>query len=78
VAKVYNQYFKKIKDKCQSCYSFNICTQCIFQMDISSKNTICDGYMSHDDFKKYLSNCISFFERNNEMYSKLSSEVVYE
>lgn len=78
VADKYNKYFDKLRDKCNVCYNYKTCGQCIFHMDMDAVNPVCESFLNHDNFKKYLSKNISSFERNRAIYFKLLKEVVFE
>lgn len=78
ISETYNKYFDKLREKCNTCYNYKTCGQCIFHMDINSDNPSCDSYLDNDGFKEYLSKNISYLEKKKDIYFKLLKEVVFE
>lgn len=78
IAEKYNNYYDKMKKECDKCYNRIHCMQCIFQLDIDSENPKCYGFMSKQDYKKYLANYMGFLEDKPENYSRIMKEIVIE
>jgi uncharacterized protein len=77
VARQANDYYDKIRSQCFQCYKVNICSVCIFNLDIDKVQKIkdCPDYMSYETFSKYLALWMSKLEDNPGYYPKIMDEV---
>jgi len=78
IAEKYNQYYARMQKQCKHCCAIDICTQCMFYLDIDDKNPRCNGFMNEETFSKYLSSHVSYIEKNPGIYSKIMKEVIIE
>ena len=75
IAETYNRYYNKISKLCSSCFNSKNCPQCIFYLDINSKQPKCNSFESKNEFKSNLSNISDFIETNQNNYKRLIKDV---
>jgi uncharacterized protein len=78
IAKKFNDYIRRIRSQCNLCYNTEICTQCVFNLNLQEMNPKCFGFMTYKDYSKYLSSYMNSLEQKPETYAKLLKEVVIE
>ena len=71
----YKEKFNKIKHVCSSCYNFNNCKTCIFDLNIEDEYPTCDGFMDRKAYKQFLSSIVSYLEFKPYLYKKIMDEV---
>lgn len=76
IAAKYNAYYDKMRKQCIACYNRKACVQCMYHLNIDSEAPKCHGFMNLKNFSKYLSNQISYLEKNPDFYSRIMREVV--
>jgi len=76
IANRYNKYYENIQSQCSKCYHLKHCLQCIFYIEDIEDKPICNGFFDEKKFKKYLSNNISFLNKNPKLYNKIMTEVI--
>jgi len=76
IAKNYNEWFDKLRKQCYNCFNADACTQCIFNLDVTGKNPVCNGFMDSDDYSRYFSSNIDFIESKPSVYAKILKEVI--
>lgn len=76
ISNKYNQWYEKIASKCYGCYQSEDCVQCIFYLDLSSDPSICNGFMNHEDYRKYVSSQVDFLETASSIYYRILKEVM--
>ncbi|MDX8341765.1 radical SAM peptide maturase [Draconibacterium sp. IB214405] len=70
----YKKYYSSIKNQCQSCYNFHMCKECFYKIEGIGEIAICDRFMDLANFKKYLTNSLTYFEDNPLLYENLMEE----
>ena len=78
VAQRYNGYYDKLRSQCEKCYNRLHCMQCMLQLDMDKDKVVCNGFMSKNDYIKYLSAYMGFIEKEPENYEKIMKEVLIE
>jgi uncharacterized protein len=76
IAGNYNEWFGKLEKQCETCYNSEHCIQCIFNLDISSINPICGGFMTYINYTRFLASYLDYLENHPEVYAKIFKEVV--
>ncbi len=64
IANKYNEYYKKVKSRCSSCYYKKICDKCMFSVseELNADNYACSVYMNKREYGDYMSYLTSFLE----------------
>lgn len=75
IARKYNSYYKKIGKICKECYMQYSCSQCMFYLNMKSKNVTCYSFKSPQNFASYLSLNVSYLENNPWAYNKVMNEI---
>jgi len=75
VAEKYNNYYSKIQKLCQNCYGSDLCTQCIFNMNIESDELRCPGFTNLAKYIMKVTNIFSSFEEYPYNYKRMITEV---
>ena len=78
IAQKYNQYFAKLEKQCSSCHTRKTCIQCIFNIENLEDAPICHGFMSKEDFERYVNWNFGFIALHPEDYYRLMEEVIVE
>lgn len=78
IARKYNDYYDGMQKRCNHCCFNELCSQCIFYLDLANETPVCSGFMDQKAFSKYLSEYMSYIEKNPGIYSKIMKEVVIE
>ncbi|NIR10845.1 MAG: radical SAM peptide maturase [Candidatus Aminicenantes bacterium] len=76
IANNYNTWYDKLRKQCYACHYADHCSQCIFNIDITAKNPVCNGYMNYKEYSGYLASNIDFIESKPSIYSKILKEVI--
>jgi uncharacterized protein len=71
VAEKYNQYYRKIMDRCNKCFNSDGCSLCIFTLNLEEKNPKCDNFMDEEEFKKNLFQQLSLLEETPQYYARI-------
>ena len=74
IVRRYNDYYKKLRKLCITCYNAATCTVCALNLNIENEKINCNNYMNYNDFVEYLSSHISYLEKNPHIYSKILEE----
>ncbi len=74
IVNTYNNALNRLKNKCEGCYRLTNCSQCMYYLNVYDENIMCYGYMNRDDFSKYLSSLITYFENNPDSFEKIMTE----
>lgn len=72
----YNCFYKKMRKNCSKCYDYRFCRKCFFQLKDLELEPICDNFKDQEEFDKYIGHCISFFEKNPEVFEKAINVIV--
>lgn len=78
IAQKYNAWFDKLRKKCNRCYNIDMCTQCIFNLDIEKDEPGCNGFISHRAYSQYLSSYMSFLEQEPKLFKEIVTKVIVE
>ncbi|MDQ1351679.1 MAG: uncharacterized protein QG657_1984 [Acidobacteriota bacterium] len=78
IAQKYNAWFDKLRKKCNRCYNIDMCTQCIFNLDIEKDEPGCNGFISHRAYSQYLSSYMSFLEQEPKLFKEILTKVIVE
>jgi uncharacterized protein len=78
IAALYNGYYDKLKNQCTACASVQMCTQCLFYLDIENDKPHCHGLMTEKDVSAFLSGQVSYLEDKPETYTRIVNEVSFE
>lgn len=68
IAKEHNQYFSKLRDKCNRCYNSDICSICLFSQEIDPGQAVCDYCVNSEKYEKNLFQQQSIMEENPQFY----------
>jgi uncharacterized protein len=72
-----NEYYGNLKKQCANCYNYSFCHQCIYYLKDLDREPVCNGFMTPDQLDQYISNMLSFIEKNLDTYMK-SFDIVTE
>lgn len=78
IAIFYNRYFDELRQLCQSCYNFENCLKCLFNMEFEEDKPKCAEYASYEKFSQYISGHLTHLEENPHLYTRIMKEVVIE
>ncbi|HLP58503.1 MAG TPA: radical SAM peptide maturase [Candidatus Deferrimicrobium sp.] len=78
IAQKYNSWLAKLRNNCNKCYNIDLCTQCIFNLDIEKRKPGCKGFINHRAYSQYLSSYLSFLEREPKLYKEILTKVFVE
>jgi uncharacterized protein len=76
IAIKYNEYFSKLKKECTHCYSYSLCSYCIFHINDLQGKPVCNHRTNSKQLNRYISSIISFFEANPAAYKKSIDMVI--
>jgi uncharacterized protein len=65
IANSFNNYINKYAKQCSTCYSFDDCPVCVFDLLNNENNEVCDNYTNYESYKKYLTEVICQIESIN-------------
>ena len=68
IAAEYNSWYKKMRNRCGSCYNAEGCLQCMFFLDLEDGNPPCKGWMSYRDYSRYIAAHINALEKSPGSY----------
>lgn len=68
VVQTHNKLLKKTSELCLSCYNQYNCPQCMYNINWDNSSSICDLYMTEDDFSKELSSVMQQIEMIPSLY----------
>ena len=72
----YHSLYKKVINKCKSCFMKKTCGQCIFLIEDQNKKFICPGYMQKNKCTEYFANYLFYAESHPYIYESLMNNVV--
>jgi len=72
----YNAWHDKIRKKCQVCYIFNQCSQCMFYLDLTKENPVCDRFKDFNAYSKYAGFFFDYFEKRPGLFDRILKEVL--
>ena len=78
IANRYNAWFKTIGKQCAQCYNIHSCMQCIFNIENLDRNPVCQGFMAREGFVQYVSDQMTYLEKNPGLYKKIMEELIIE
>ncbi len=76
IADQYNQWFDRLRKQCGACYYLAQCVQCIFYLDLTDKNTICNRQMTISQYSQYHGAKLEFLEENPLLFNRILKEVI--
>lgn len=72
----YNNYYKRLDEKCTRCRIKESCIQCIFNLEnINSDKPICHGFVDDSRFNQYVKSQMFFLQKHPESYKKIMEEI---
>lgn len=78
IAANYNNWFDKFRKMCSACTKAELCTQCIFNLDLSVEQPVCNGFMSTKEYSQYIAAHIDFIEERPGIYTKIFKKIVFD
>jgi radical SAM protein with 4Fe4S-binding SPASM domain len=66
IVKFYNAAYANINKQCRSCYYSNLCSECLFNMEVINDKFICNKYLDLRGFTKLLSATIENLELKHD------------
>lgn len=71
IAKLYNDYYDKVRKICCKCYNADICKSCMFYLKVSDQDEVvkCHGFMDEEKHSQYLSSFVSYIENNPKTFT---------
>ena len=75
IARVYNNYYARLRQLCSHCYNADACVQCIFHLPLQEKHPVCNGFMNRETYARYVSSFINYIEDKPQLYRKIFKEV---
>lgn len=74
----YNNYYNKMLKLCNNCYEADLCTQCIFNLNIDSAKVKCYGFTGKKQYSEKISSIFSELEEEHTNYNKIIKEVNFQ
>ena len=78
IANRYNAWWAKLKKQCSACYNSEHCLQCIFYLDITGDNPVCNGFMTPEDHSKHIASYFNYLETKPGLYDEILRKVIIE
>lgn len=75
IAERYNNYYDKMRKLCDNCYGADICTQCVYYLNIDDEKVKCPGFTSKKLYSKKLSEIFTGIEEKPRNYKRMIKEV---
>lgn len=78
IARLYNQYYDKLRAQCRVCYRSQSCTRCIFTIDrlYALEKVRCPSFEGKEAFAAYVSRNLSFLEEHPKAYERIMEVVL--
>jgi uncharacterized protein len=70
IASTYNSYYDKISQLCKRCYFAATCKECIFNTKIETGKPVCEFFVTHSGFAKYISKLFTDIEQDYTFFSQ--------
>lgn len=79
IAKMQNEYYNRMKNKCSKCARLETCISCILQINNIENNPQCDLFLLQKDFlNNYINLHISILERKPHLFKEIWEKVQIE
>ncbi|EYA37229.1 SPASM domain-containing protein, partial [Bacteroides fragilis] len=76
VARIYSDYYHKIKPSCERCYLKAFCSQCMFYMENLDGQVKCPSFSNEESIRKYINYYSNILQNHPELYKKVSTEIL--
>ena len=76
VARMYSDYYHKIKPSCERCYLKAFCSQCMFYMENLDGQVKCPSFSNEESIRKYINYYSNILQNHPELYKKVSTEIL--
>ena len=78
IAAIYNEYYRKISQRCRHCYMADDCGKCMLRLDMAEDAPECDNFMTLDERRDQFSAHLRYLEEHPGTYSKIIKEMGYD
>jgi uncharacterized protein len=78
IAEIYNQYYRRITDRCRACFNADNCGQCLFYLDLEKSHPACERFMSNDQRRDRFAAHLGYLEDHPRTYARIIKEVIYD
>lgn len=82
ITKLYNSYYKRLKNDCQNCYAYRFCGTCLFHLNnidnVDIEDFVCENFYNQKDYKIYLCRIFSFLEEYPSDFLEILENVIIE
>jgi len=78
IADKYNSWYSHLRKQCKSCYIFDRCYRCIFNLNFKEGKPICENSQSFKDFSRIVSNFLNNLEKKPWLFERIFKEVMIE
>jgi len=76
VARIYSNYYKKLKPICQECCLKPFCSQCMFYMENLDGKVKCPSFANEKHIRNYINYYSNIVRTHPELYKKVSTELL--
>lgn len=75
IADTYNSYLKAINPQCRSCFNYDTCIQCVFNIENIEKGGKCPGMLSEEKYRQFEERQLCYLRAHPESYYKIMKEI---
>lgn len=77
-AERFNQYKRRLRKQCETCYNVKGCIQCMYYVEgiAEERPVVCYGYMNEERFLRYRDSVLGYLSTHPQLYAKIMNEVL--